>query len=153
MKVKVGDRAPDFALRDQSGEVVSMKDFLGKRSIVLYFYPKDFTVGCTAEAKSFSERYEEFKELGAEVIGVSSDTIESHESFATECNASFTLLSDEGGRVRSLYGVESSLGLIPGRVTYVIDRSGIVRHVYASQLNPKKHVNEAMETLRAIASN
>jgi len=153
MKVKVGDRAPDFALRDQSGEVVSMKDFLGKRSIVLYFYPKDFTVGCTAEAKSFSERYEEFKELGAEVIGVSSDTIESHESFASECKASFTLLSDEGGRVRSLYGVESSLGLIPGRVTYVIDRSGIVRHVYASQLNPKKHVNEAMETLRAIASN
>ncbi len=150
MKVKVGDRAPDFTLPDQSGEVVSLKDFLGKRSIVLYFYPKDFTVGCTTE---FSERYEEFKKLGAEVIGVSSDTVESHESFASECNASFTLLSDEGERVRSLYGVESSLGLIPGRVTYVIDRSGIVRHIFASQLNPKKHVKEAIETLRTIASN
>lgn len=153
MKVKVGDRAPEFTLPDQSGEVVSLKDFLGKRSIVLYFYPKDFTVGCTTETKSFSERYEEFKELGAEVIGVSSDTVESHESFASECNASFTLLSDEGERVRSLYGVESSLGLIPGRVTYIIDRSGIVRHIFASQLNPKKHVKEAMETLRTIASN
>src|SRR5712692_4992189 len=138
MKVKVGDRAPDFTLPDQSGEVVS---------------PKDFTVGCTTEAKSFSERYEEFKKLGAEVIGVSSDTVESHESFASECNASFTLLSDEEERVRSLYGVESSLGLIPGRVTYVIDRSGIVRHIFASQLNPKKHVKEAIETLRTIASN
>jgi len=153
MKVKVGDRAPDFALPDQSGRDVSLKDFLGKRSIVLYFYPKDFTIGCTAEAKSFSERYEEFKELGAEVIGVSSDTVESHESFASECNAPFTLLSDERGRVRSLYGVESSLGLIPGRVTYVIDRSGFVRHIYASQLNPKKHVKEAMETLRTMATN
>jgi len=153
MKVKVGDKAPDFALPDQSGKVVSLKDFLGKRSIVLYFYPKDFTVGCTTEAKSFSERYEEFKELGAEVIGVSSDTVESHESFASQCNAAFTLLSDEGGRVRSVYGVESSLGLIPGRVTYVIDRSGIVRHIFASQLNPKKHVKEAMETLRTLATN
>ena len=153
MKVKVGDRAPDFTLPDQSGEVISLKDFLGKRSVVLYFYPKDFTVGCTTETKSFSERYEEFKELGAEVIGVSSDTVESHESFASECNASFTLLSDEGGRVRSLYGVESSLGLIPGRVTYVIDSSGIVRHIFASQLNPKKHVKEAVETLRTMASN
>jgi peroxiredoxin Q/BCP len=153
MKVKVGDRAPDFALPDQSGRDVSLKDFLGKRSIVLYFYPKDFTLGCTAEARSFSERYEEFKELGADVIGVSSDTVESHGSFASECNAPFTLLSDEGGRVRRLYGVESSLGLIPGRVTYVIDRSGFVRHIYASQLNPKKHVKEAMETLRTMATN
>lgn len=153
MKVKVGDRAPDFALPDQSGKVVSLKDFLGKRSIVLYFYPKDFTVGCTTEAKSFSERYEEFRELGAEVIGVSSDTVESHESFASQCNAPFTLLSDAGGRVRSIYGVASSLGLIPGRVTYVIDRSGFVRHIYASQLNPKNHVKEAMETLRTLATN
>ncbi len=153
MKVKVGDRAPDFALPNQSGEIVSLKDFLGKRSVVLYFYPKDFTIGCTTEAKSFSERYKEFKEMGAEVIGVSSDTVESHESFASECDAPFTLLSDEGARVRSLYGVESSLGVIPGRVTYVIDRGGIVRHIYASQLNPKKHVREAMETLRTIATN
>ena len=153
MKVKVGDKAPDFALPNQSGEIISLKDYAGKRSVVLFFYPKDFTMGCTVETKTFSERYDEFKELGAEIIGVSSDTVESHGSFASECNAPFLLLSDQGARVRSLYGVDSSLGLMPGRVTYVIDRDGIVRHVYSSQLNPRKHVKEAMETLKAIAHN
>jgi len=150
MKVKVGDRAPDFSLPNQAGQVVSLRDFVGKRSVILYFYPKDFTIGCTTETRSFGERYEEFRQLGAEIIGVSSDTVESHGSFASECNASFNLLSDEGGRVRNLYGVESSLGLMPGRVTYVIDPNGIVRHIYSSQLNPRKHVKEALETLRTF---
>ena len=150
MKVRVGDRAPDFSLPNQSGQVISLRDFVGKRSVILYFYPKDFTMGCTTETRSFSERHEEFRRLGAEIIGVSSDTVESHGSFASACNASFNLLRDEGGRVRSLYGVESSLGLLPGRVTYVIDPDGIVRHIYSSQLNAKKHVDEALETLRNL---
>ncbi len=150
MKVRVGDKAPDFSLPNQSGQVVSLRDFVGKRSVILFFYPKDFTMGCTTETRSFSERYEEFRQLGAEVIGVSSDSVESHGSFASECNASFSLLSDEGGKVRNLYGVESSLGLMPGRVTYVIDPNGIVRHIYSSQLNPGKHVKEALETLRTF---
>lgn len=153
MKVRVGDRAPDFSLPNQSGEVVSLGDFIGKRTIVLYFYPKDFTMGCTAETKTFTEKYDEFRKMGAEIIGVSSDTVESHESFASECKAPFLLLSDQGAKVRSLYGVASSLGLIPGRVTYVIDTNGIVRGIFSSQLNPKKHVKEAIETLRSISNN
>ncbi len=122
------------------------------KNVVLYFYPKDFTVGCTAEAKSFSENYDEILGLGAEVIGVSSDTGESHKGFADQCGVRFTLLSDPGGKARKAYGVQSSFGLIPGRVTFVIDREGIVRRVFSSQLSPRKHVAEAIKAL-ADASN
>jgi len=151
MKLKVGDRAPDFALPSQSGEVVSLKDFTGRRSVILYFYPKDFTVGCTVETKSFRDNYEEFRNVGAEIIGISSDTVESHKNFASECKAPFPLLSDEGGKVRGLYSVGATLGLIPGRVTFIVDEDGVVRHIFSSQFNPKKHIRRAMEILRSIS--
>ncbi len=149
-RVEVGDEAPDFTLPSQMGGEVNLKSVLGRSEVVLYFYPKDNSPGCTTEAKAFRESYEVFKELGAEVMGISSDSVNSHRDFASKCGLPFTILSDERGRVRRLYGVPSSLGLIPGRVTYIIDRSGIVRQVFSSQLNPARHAEEAARVLRRI---
>lgn len=145
--VKVGSTAPDFALPSQSGAIVSLKDFLGKRPVVLYFYPKDDTPGCTKEVCAFRDSFEEFRKLDAEVIGISSDSVESHRSFAARHELPFTLLSDEGAKVRNLYGVPNSFGLFPGRVTYVIDEEGVVRHIFSSQLGVERHVEEAIEAL------
>ena len=149
-RLSVGDSAPDFALPSQTGDVVNLRERIGKKEIVLYFYPKDNTPGCTTEARAFRDSYEVFKELGAEVMGVSSDTVESHRGFASKCGLPFILLSDSGGKVRELYSVPSTFGLLPGRVTYIIDRRGVVRHVFSSQMNPGKHVDEAVSVLRSI---
>jgi len=147
--IGVGDKAPDFSLPSQSGGLFTLHELLGTKEVVLYFYPKDNTPGCTAEAKAFRDSYEVFREMGAEVVGVSSDSVESHSDFASQCDLPFILLSDAGGRVRRLYGVPSTMGLIPGRVTYVIDRQGVVRHVFNSQFNATKHVEEAMKLLKS----
>jgi thioredoxin-dependent peroxiredoxin len=149
-RVQVGDAAPDFTLRSQAGEEVNLKKVLEDSEVVLYFYPKDNTPGCTAEAKAFRDSHEAFKEMGAEVIGVSSDSVGSHSDFAQRCQLPFRILSDDGGRVRKLYGVPSSMGMFPGRVTYIIDRRGAVRHIFSSQMNPGKHVEEAMKVLREV---
>jgi peroxiredoxin Q/BCP len=149
-QLKVGDAAPDFALPSQTGEIVNLKDLIGRKEIVLYFYPKDNTPGCTTEACAFRDSYQVFKERGADVVGVSSDSIDSHKGFASKNDLPFILLSDEDGKVRKLYGASSGLGLLPGRVTYVIDRKGIIRHIFSSQLSPKKHIDEALETLKKI---
>ena len=149
-KLAVGDTAPTFTLKSQTGEDIDLGDLIGKKEVVLYFYPKDNTPGCTAEAKAFRDRYEAFREAGAEVIGVSSDTVDSHRDFSSKCVLPFTILSDEGGRVRKLYGVPTSLGLFPGRVTYIIDAQGKVRHIFNSQMNPTRHVEEAMKILMEI---
>ncbi len=148
-RLNVGDSAPDFTLPSQTGEPVNLKDLVGRKEIVLYFYPKDNSSGCTAEACAFRDSYEVFKERGAEVVGVSSDSTDSHKGFASKNNLPFILLSDEDGKVRKLYGASSTFGL-PGRVTYIIDRMGIVRHIFSSQLNPKKHIDEALGTLEKI---
>jgi len=150
-QVGVGDVAPNFTLPSQSGEEVSLRDFMGKkRALVLFFYPKDDTPGCTKEACSFRDGYEQFEKLEAEVVGVSSDSVRSHQRFAQRHSLPFTLLSDEGGEVRKLYGVPNTLGLFPGRVTYVIDEEEVVRHVFSSQLGVLKHVEEALRTLESI---
>ena len=146
-KVQVGDSAPDFTLLDQSGTPVCLGDFLGKKHIVLYFYPKDNTSLCTEEACAFRDSYEVFKDAGAEIIGVSSDSVESHRQFAKEHQLPFILLSDVDGVIRKRYGVPTALGL-PGRVTYIIDRQGIVRRIFFSQFTSKRHVDEALETLQ-----
>ena len=148
--IKVGDQAPDFTLPSQSGEPVRLSDRLGERVVVLYFYPKDDTPGCTAEACAFRDSYEVFAEAGAEVIGVSSDSAGRHAAFAGRHHLPFTLLSDQGGRVRKSYGVPALLGLIPGRVTYVIDREGEVRHVFNSMTNIGQHVGDALEVVRRL---
>ncbi|MBX5448806.1 peroxiredoxin [Thermogemmatispora sp.] len=149
-KVQVGDLAPDFTLPDQTGRPVSLHDFIGKAVIVLYFYPKDNTPGCTAEAVCFRDSYVVFKQAGAEVIGVSSDSSESHQQFANQHRLPFILLSDQGAAVRKRYGVPTTLGLLPGRVTYIIDKRGVVRHIFSSQFNPEKHVEEALTIVRAL---
>ena len=150
MKVNVGDKAPDFTLPSQMGDNVTLSEYFGKRNVVLYFYPKDETRGCTREACEFRDRYDVFTSLGAEVLGVSSDTLESHKSFATHYGLPFLLLSDEKGEVRKLYGVPSSMGILPGRVTYIIDKKGVVRHIFNSQLQPEKHIEEALRILKEL---
>jgi len=150
MEIKVGDQAPDFTLISQTGESVTLSDLIGKKNVVLYFYPKDKSKGCTRQACEFRDKYEAFTDLGAEVIGISSDDTKSHESFADEYNLPFILLSDEKNKVRNLFGVKSTLGVISGRVTYVIDKKGIVRHIFSSQFQPKKHIKEAIEALKKL---
>jgi thioredoxin-dependent peroxiredoxin len=152
MKVKVGSVAPGFTLPSQAGEMVSLEDFFGRKPVVLFFYPKDDSPGCTREVCAFRDNFEEFGKLDAEVIGISSDSVESHMSFAVKHELSFTLLSDEAGNIRRLYGVPKTFGLFPGRVTYVIDKEGVVRHVFASQLSVERHVQEALAALRSDVS-
>lgn len=150
MAVKVGDPAPDFTLQSQKGEPVTLSSFQAKKAVVLYFYPKDDTPGCTVESCTFRDSYQDFTDVGAEVIGISSDSLTAHQKFASKYNLPFTLLSDEGSQVRKTYGVPSTLGLLPGRVTYVIDKAGVVRHIFNSQFNPKAHVEEALGVLKQL---
>jgi len=150
-RVDVGSKAPDFTLPSQSGQMLSLNDFLGEKPVVLFFYPKDNTPGCTKQACVFRDNYEVFRERDAEVIGISSDSIESHRGFAAKHDLPYTMLSDEDKKVRKLYGVPNTLGLFPGRVTYIIDREGIVRHVFSSQLGVEKHVEEAIKALQSIS--
>ncbi len=149
-KIEVGDTAPDFTLPDQWGEVVSLSGFIGRMNVVLYFYPKDGTPGCSIQAAAFRDNYRIFRDLGTEVIGVSSDPVESHRSFTAARGIPFKLLSDANGEVRRRYGVKPTLGMIPGRATYVIDPQGIVRCVVSSQLRPRHHVERALQVVNTL---
>ena len=148
--IQAGDKAPDFTLPSQAGEKVRLSDQLGQRVVVLYFYPKDETSGCTKEACAFRDNYEVFAEAGAEVIGVSSDSVDRHAAFASHHNLPFTLVSDANGEVRKAYGVPSMLGVLPGRVTYVIDRTGTVRHVFNSMTNIGGHISETLDVVKKL---
>ena len=132
------------------GDNVTLSEFFGKKNIVLYFYPKDETRGCIKEACTFRDNYEQLTRLGAEVLGVSGQSVESHKSFATHYGLPFILLSDKDNKVRELYGVPSTMGIIPGRVTYIIDKKGIVKHIFSSQSQAQQHVEEAKKTLMEI---
>ena len=149
--VKAGERAPEFTLPDADGKPVRLADFRG-RPLVLYFYPQDETPGCTKEACSFRDQFEDFRDAGAAVVGVSSDSSESHRKFAARHRLPFTLLADTDGRVREQYRIPKTLGLLPGRVTFVIDADGVVRHQFNSQLAATRHVAEALRVVREIAS-
>jgi peroxiredoxin Q/BCP len=148
--IGVGARAPDFSKPAQNGETISLSQFRGEKTVVLYFYPKDETPGCTAEACTFRDNFEDFVEAGAVVIGVSQDSEESHKSFAAHHRLPFLLVSDRDKELQKAYGVPKTMGLLPGRVTYVIDRDGKVQHVFNSQLNAKKHVREALEVVKRL---
>lgn len=148
--IRVGDPAPDFTLTSSAGEPVRLADFLGKSEVVLFFYPKDETPGCTAEACSFRDRYEALRDAGAAVIGVSGDSDASHRGFAAKHGLPFPLLSDPDGALRALYGVPKTLGLFPGRVTYLIDKKGIVRHIFSSQFQATRHVEEALRGMEEM---
>jgi peroxiredoxin Q/BCP len=147
---KVGERAPEFRLLSGSGSYVSLNDFLGKRNLAAYFYPKDYTAGCVREAVSFRDAYSTIVGLGAEVVGISKDPPSSHERFARDERLPFPLLSDTDGSVRKAYGVKSTIG-ISGRVTFVVDKQGVIRHVYSSQVHPSKHVEEAVLALKSFS--
>ncbi len=149
-KIEVGEQAPLFTLPDQNGKMVNLADFLGKTKLVVYFYPKDESYGCTKEACSFRDSYEDFREAGAEVIGISADDQASHKNFAAHHKLPFILLSDKQKNVAKLYNVGKTLGVIPGRVTYIIDKQGIIRMIYSSQFNFQKHVDEAVEMLKKL---
>jgi peroxiredoxin Q/BCP len=150
MTLSVGDRAPDFTLPSSGGQSVTLSAMLAKGPVVLFFYPKDDTHGCTVEACGFRDHYGEFSSAGAEVLGISSDSVDSHEHFASKHKLPMTLLSDEGGKVRSLYGVKPNLGFIPGRATFVIDRGGIVRYVLVSQIRVDAHSREALSVVQGL---
>ncbi len=147
--VNVGEKAPDFTLPSQMGDKVTLSEYFGKKNVVLYFYPKDESSGCTKEACKFRDNYDVFTGLGAEVLGVSSQSVESHNSFASHYGLQFILLSDEKKEVRKLYDVAGSMGF-PGRVTFVIDKKGIVRHIFSSQLQAEQHIEEALVTLKTL---
>ncbi len=148
--VQVGDKAPNFTLPSQMGDNVTLSEYFGEKNVVLYFYPKDETIGCTREACAFRDSYQVFVDLGAEVLGVSGQSVESHKSFASHHALPFILLADTDNEVRKLYGVPATMGIIPGRVTYIIDKAGIVRHIFNSQYQPEKHIGEAKGILERL---
>lgn len=148
--LQVGDRAPNFTLSSATGEDVSLSDFLGKKAVVIYFYPKDDTPGCTAESCAFRDNYDVFTDAGAEVIGISGDSVASHQQFASKYQLPFILLSDSQNQVRKLFDVPATLFVLPGRVTYVIDKEGIVRHIFNSMLDFKAHVDESIKTIKSF---
>lgn len=150
MSNQVGDRAPDFTLKSQDGSQVRLYDLLPQKPVVLFFYPKDNTPGCTKEACAFRDRYSVFQEMGAEVLGISGDSISSHQQFANAHQLPFQLLSDEGNKVRSLFGVPSTLWILPGRVTYLIDRTGKIRYMFDSQLDFEGHIEGTLKALQEI---
>ena len=125
-----------------------MADYLGQRSVVLFFYPKDDSPICTKEACSFRDSYERFVDAGAEVIGVSSDSTDSHQQFAKRHRLPFQLISDANGSLRKAFGVPKVVGLLPGRTTYVIDKQGVVRLVFSAQFASDEHVDRAIEALK-----
>lgn len=149
-KVEVGSTVPQFTLPDQNGSQFSINSVIGKKNLVIYFYPKDDSPGCTKEACAFRDQFEVFNEANAMIIGISGQSVESHKQFAEKYHLSFTLLSDEGDKVRKLFGVPSNLGMIPGRVTYVVDKSGKVVYVFNSQTQATKHVDEALRILKEL---
>ncbi|MHB1907688.1 MAG: peroxiredoxin [Nitrososphaerales archaeon] len=149
MQIKVGDKAPLFEAATDQGTKFSMQEEIGKKNIVLYFYPKDMTSGCTAEACGFRDEWDKIVSLGATVIGVASQDEKSHQEFKKRNNLPFDLLVDQGGKIREMYGAKGFL--IPSRVTFVIDKQGVVRFVFNSQLRVAKHVSEALKVLEKLS--
>ncbi|AIG30540.1 peroxiredoxin [Flavobacterium psychrophilum] len=148
--IKVGDKMPIFGAKDQDGNNFYIESVLHKKILVIYFYPKDETPGCTKQACSFRDEYEDIKNAGAEVIGISSDSPNSHKKFAQNHKLPYTLLSDNDKNIRKLFGVPSAmLGLIPGRVTYVIDLKGTVQMVY-NNLNASQHIPKSLEAIQKL---
>lgn len=152
MALGVGDKIPNFSAKDSYGNEFESNSIIGKKTVVLYFYPKDNTPGCTAQACSFRDQYEDFKDLGAEVIGISSDSEVSHQKFTKQYKLPFMLLSDNNKKLRTLFGVKTNLfGLLPGRVTYVIDKNGIIQLVFDSLVSIN-HIPKALNSIKKLAA-
>lgn len=149
MSLKIGDKLPSFSAKDTNGNVFNSQECIGKQPLVIYFYPKDDTPGCTAQACSFRDNYQEFKDLGAEVVGISSDTVTSHLKFKSKFNLPFILLSDNDKKLRKLFGVQNNLFIIPGRETFVMDKNGIILMIFNS-MSAEIHIEKALKTLKEL---
>jgi peroxiredoxin Q/BCP len=150
--VAVGQPAPDFELRAADGRLVRLSDFRGRKSVVLFFYPKDETLGCTVEACTFRDNYQDFADAGAEVIGISGDSTDSHTRFAHHHRLPMLLLSDPEGVARARFGVKKILGIFPDRITFVIDRDGIVRQITTGRLRFKQHATESLALIKQLGA-
>jgi peroxiredoxin Q/BCP len=149
--IDVGDRLPEFELPDQSGQTIRSAELIGRGPLVVFFYPRDETPGCTVEACTFRDAHAELAEAGATVVGISSDGVESHKRFATKHQLPYSLLADDGGRVRDRFGVPRSLfGLSDGRVTYIADKGGVVRHRFVGMFQAARHVSEALDAVKKL---
>lgn len=153
MTLQAGDRAPDFSLTNRDGTPTTLSALLQEKAVVVYFYPRDETPVCTAQACGFRDAYQAFLDAGAEVVGISEDSEDSHRSFADHHRLPFLLVSDPDGRIGDAWGVKPSLfGLLKGRVTFVVDRQGVVRQVTQAQMSAGKHIKESLAALRAISA-
>ncbi len=146
----VGDHAPDFSPPDQNGDMVQFSKIAPGKTRVVFFYPKDGTPVCNLEACSFRDSQHAFEKYHAQILGISSDGVDSHRDFAADNHLDFPVLSDKGEKVRKLWHVPSTLGLLPGRVTYVVDAEGVVRHIFSAQLEAAKHAETALEAVKKI---
>jgi peroxiredoxin Q/BCP len=150
-ELQIGDQIPAFQLQNQDGELINIKDYVGKQNLVIYFYPKDDTPGCTKQACSFRDQYEDFNDLNAEVFGVSGQSVESHKEFAEKHRLNFNLLCDVNNTVRKQFGVPTNFfGLLPGRVTYIVDKSGKIVHIFNSQFRTEEHIEQAKNILKQL---
>ncbi len=150
-KITVGSVIPSFELRDQNGNLFQIDSVVEKKNLVIYFYPKDDSPGCTKEACAFRDQFEVFEEADAMIIGISAQSVKSHLDFANKHNLNFTLLSDSGNKVRELFGVPTNFfGLISGRVTYIVNKQGKVVYLFNSQIQAEKHVDEAVRILQEM---
>jgi peroxiredoxin Q/BCP len=151
MALSIGDSCPAFRLQNQEGEWVDSKNVIGTKNLVIYFYPKDDTPGCTAEACSFRDSFEVFKDHDCDVIGISSDSVEKHKEFALKHRLSFTLLADVNKEARKAFQVPTNfLGLIPGRVTYIVNKAGKIVHIFNSQMNAEAHITESLAIVKKL---
>lgn len=152
--IKVGDAIPHFSLPDQDGKIFDISNVLGKKKLVIFFYPQDGSLNCTREACYFRDMSEAFEETDAVIIGISGQSVESHKNFASSNKLNYSILSDENNIVRKLFGVPSkAFGLIPGRVTYVADKKGIVVFIIDSQTDTQRHVDEALKIVLVLKKN
>jgi len=148
--VQIGDYAPNFTAESHNGQQFNLADYRGRQVVVLFFYPSDGSPVCTAEVCAFRDSHADFAEAGALVVGVSGDSLDSHRAFAADHRLPFLLLSDPDGAMRNAFGVPKTLGILPGRVTYVIDKRGIVRLLFSSQLAASRHVTEALRVVKQL---
>jgi thioredoxin-dependent peroxiredoxin len=146
-KLRPGDQAPDFELFDQNLNKFKLSDCFKKKPVVIFFYPKDETKVCTKEACCFRDKYKDFLDHGAEVIGISCDSVESHQIFSEKHKLPYRILSDSQGNVKSAYGISRVLGIIPGRETFVVNKEGIIIKIYRDAFSGEDHVKEALEAI------
>ena len=148
MKLRIGDKIPSFCLKDQNGDIRTSEKL--DKALVLFFYPKDDTPGCTIEACGFRDKYDLFKILGAEVWGISNGNSQSHLEFANKNKLQYPLLCDIDNKLRETFGVPKKLGFIEGRVTYIINSNGIIIHIFEDLLNGPAHIKEAIMALKTL---